>query len=285
MSDDNDRVAWPIVEALDAAAVRLKRENADLRAMLREIRRTVIASVRGEEHAAALTDEEVDAHAASTPVDVGNLVARMRSTENERDALSNFSRNNEVALASAVDQLALLRAQVAALTADRDAAQERLARMEANHALNVRVSCEEQTQRKNAAQRVVDAIGHELTCHTTLHPDDPWEGCSCVVADVERGCMGDVVAWMLRERDAVRAIIAGRTTPPSDAEIAAHHAAGGEWLGFREDVRTWCHGPEVVSFTYSEEHERSARRCSRFWPLDAEGRPCAWPVVEAKQCE
>jgi hypothetical protein len=114
MSDDN-RVAWPIVEAIDAAAVRLARENADLRAMLREIRRTVIASVRDEEHAAALTDEEVDAHAASTPVDVGNLVARMRSAEAERDALSNFSRNNEAALATAVDQLALLRAQVAAL--------------------------------------------------------------------------------------------------------------------------------------------------------------------------
>jgi hypothetical protein len=64
MSDDN-RVAWPIVEAIDAAAVRLARENADLRAMLREIRRTVIASVRGEEHAATLTDEDVDAHAAS----------------------------------------------------------------------------------------------------------------------------------------------------------------------------------------------------------------------------
>ena len=204
MSDDNDRVAWPIVETLDAAAVRLKLENADLRAMLREIRRTVIASVRGEEHAASLTDAEIEAHAVSTPVDVGNLVARMRSAEAARDALSSFSRNNEDSLASAVDQLAILRAHVAALTAERDAAQ---------------------------------------------------------------------------------AIIAGRTTPPSDAEIAAHHAAGGEWLGFREDVRPWCHGPEVVSFTYSEEHERSARICSRFWALDAEGRPCAWPVVEGERCE
>ena len=93
------------------------------------------------------------------------------------------------------------------------------------------------------------------------------------------------IAALTAERDAAMAIIAGRTTPPTDEEIAVHHAAGGEWLGFREDVRTWCHGPEVVSFTYSEEHERSARRCSRFWALDAEGRPCAWPVVEAKQCE
>ena len=59
--------------------MRLKLENADLRAMLREIRRTVIASVRGEDHAASLTDDEVDEHAVSTPVDVANLVARMQS--------------------------------------------------------------------------------------------------------------------------------------------------------------------------------------------------------------
>jgi len=278
MSNEDDRVAWLIVEAIDAAAMRLRRENADLRAMLREIRRIVIASVRGEEHAATMTDDEVDAHAASTPVDVGNLVARMQSAEAERDALSNFSRNNEVALASAVDQLALLRAQVAALTADRDAAQERLSRMEANHALNVRVSCEEQTQRKNAAQRVVDAIGHELTCHTTLHPDDPWEGCSCVVADVERGCMGDVVAWMLRERDAAQAIIAGRATPPTDAEIEAHNKAGGTWY-----VRN---GDRAGVLSIVDETRWIASEGGyRWWALDAEGRPCAWSVVEAKQCE
>lgn len=195
MSDDNDRVAWPIVEAIDAAAVRLKRENADLRAMLREIRRTVIASVRGEEHAASLTDDEVDAHAASTPVDVGNLVARMRSAEAERDALSNFSRNNEAALATAVDQLALLRAQVAALTDERDSAQ---------------------------------------------------------------------------------AIIASRATAPTAAEIEAHSKAGGTWY-----VRS---GDRAGVLSIVDETRWIASEGGyRWWALDAEGRPCAWPVVEVKR--
>lgn len=49
--------------------------------MLREIRRECIASVRGEEHAAALTDEEIDAHLPSTPVDVSNLAARAQIAE------------------------------------------------------------------------------------------------------------------------------------------------------------------------------------------------------------
>lgn len=153
MSDDN-RVAWPIVEAIDAAAVRLARENADLRA----------------------------------------LVARMRSAEAERDALSNFSRNNEVALASAVDQLALLRAHVAALTA---------------------------------------------------------------------------------ERDAARGIIAGRATAPTAAEIEAHSKAGGTWY-----VRS---GDRAGVLSIVDETRWIASEGGyRWWALDAEGRPCAWPVVEAK---
>lgn len=49
-----------------------------------------------------------------------------------------------------------------------------------------------------AAARYFAAHGHEPTCHATQHPDDPFEGCNCVVADIERGCMGDVVAFLMR---------------------------------------------------------------------------------------
>ena len=56
---------------------------------------------------------------------------------------------------------------------------------------------------------------------------------------------------------ALRAIIEGRTTPPPGAERAAHTAAGGRWR-----------------------HEWPATETpERWWPIDREGRSCAWPVV------
>jgi hypothetical protein len=58
---------------------------------------------------------------------------------------------------------------------------------------------------------------------------------------------------------ALRAIIAGRTVAPSDAEIEAHAAAGGSWLvRYRRD-------------------ETTTTRVG-WHPLDATGRPCAWPT-------
>ena len=58
------------------------------------------------------------------------------------------------------------------------------------------------------------------------------------------------------ERDALRAIIEGRTTPPTAAECAALAAAHGAWL-----VRwPWRGGAVCVA-------------------LDAERRPCPWPEV------
>lgn len=49
--------------------------------MLREIRRECIASVGGAEHAASLSNEDLDAHLTSTPVDVANLIARTQAAE------------------------------------------------------------------------------------------------------------------------------------------------------------------------------------------------------------
>ena len=76
------------------------------------------------------------------------------------------------------------------------------------------------------------------------------------------------------------AIVEGRTVAPTDDEINAHHAAGGEWIGFLSDGPPWQRGAIIADFTYSEEHIRTAHRCVRWWPLDATGRPCGWPVVE-----
>lgn len=76
----------------------------------------------------------------------------------------------------------------------------------------------------------------------------------------------------------LRAIVEGRTTPPTEAEAAAHNAAGGWWCisragvcppaavdAFRGDGDVTAHLPFVAGATWL--------------PLDRDGRPCAWPTV------
>ena len=79
-----------------------------------------------------------------------------------------------------------------------------------------------------------------------------------------------------RERDALRAIVEGRTTPPTDEEIASHHATRGRWY-----VADHAGGGEVRGYppTVREiagwHRERAATW--RWCALDSHGRPCAWP--------
>lgn len=80
----------------------------------------------------------------------------------------------------------------------------------------------------------------------------------------------------------LRAIVDGRTTPPTDAEIAAHEAAGGKWR-----ARTPLGGGVADTDMMSEGSAlRWASVCrergiaATWWALDAAGRPCAWPVVD-----
>lgn len=82
---------------------------------------------------------------------------------------------------------------------------------------------------------------------------------------------------------ALRAIVEGRTVPPTDAEIAAHAAAGGVWLvamspGFGHDIVGRARALQLA------ETSRLPRRAyivtvERWWALDAAGRPCPWPTV------
>ena len=58
-----------------------------------------------------------------------------------------------------------------------------------------------------------------------------------------------------------RAIVEGRTVAPTDAEIAAHLAAGGDWL-----VRKTLDATLIP-------------RTVRWHPLDATGCPTTWPVT------
>ena len=78
------------------------------------------------------------------------------------------------------------------------------------------------------------------------------------------------------EREAaLRAIVDGRTVPPTDEEIAAHWRAGGTWLH-----------QGVVVLRGVEETQRAASEHRRMgmalrWVAVLDGRPTAWPVVAA----
>jgi hypothetical protein len=72
------------------------------------------------------------------------------------------------------------------------------------------------------------------------------------------------------EAEALRAIVEGRVEAPTDAEVAAHLAAGGDWLVRRvasELARETCEAP-------------MCSRVVRWWPLDDAGRPTTWPEVQ-----
>lgn len=83
-----------------------------------------------------------------------------------------------------------------------------------------------------------------------------------------------------RERDALRAIVAGRTTAPTEGEAAAHNVAGGWWVISRAGV---CPPAAVDAFRGDGDVGAYAptARGATWLPLDATGAPCAWPVVGA----
>lgn len=81
----------------------------------------------------------------------------------------------------------------------------------------------------------------------------------------------DAAAMLARTVIALHAIIEGRATPPTDAEIAAHETAGGVF-GF------FCR--EEGYYTGSTVEEiRQPLPPGRWWAHAADGRPCAWPEV------
>lgn len=84
----------------------------------------------------------------------------------------------------------------------------------------------------------------------------------------------DTAARLARTVVVLHAIIEGRTTPPTDDELAAHAKRGGQWMmlapqGISADRFAWP----------SPRDWYVARGASRWWPLDRDGRPCAWPEV------
>lgn len=106
-----------------------------------------------------------------------------------------------------------------------------------------------------------------------------------LAAQVARSARGEAEGALARLRAVVAgretarrgAVVEGRTTAPTDAELAAHHAAGGAWLvtfgGRGIDTRS---DPAFVRVTRDSAHPPT-----RWWALDAAGRPTAWPAADA----
>jgi hypothetical protein len=82
----------------------------------------------------------------------------------------------------------------------------------------------------------------------------------------------------------LRAIIEGRTTPPTDTEIAVHAARGGVWRT-RYVIGEAALSRDVMG-AESAGYARDAalpQHAYLWWALDSHGRPCAWPVVEVSK--
>lgn len=81
----------------------------------------------------------------------------------------------------------------------------------------------------------------------------------------------------------LEAILAGRTTPPTDEEIYAHEVAGGMWVATpaRKTIsgRSWS----CAMSTAYEVRRFLVSPGDRWIPLDAAGRPCAWPTAEVSR--
>ncbi|MEZ4395209.1 MAG: hypothetical protein R3A48_29360 [Polyangiales bacterium] len=78
----------------------------------------------------------------------------------------------------------------------------------------------------------------------------------------------------------LRAIIAGRTTPPTDAEIREHAERGGAWLVTlppRAQVRMM---PETRYTSDPVEVSRLWWSEGAWWVPVRYGRPCSWPTTE-----
>ena len=124
-----------------------------------------------------------------------------------------------------------------------------------------------------------DALS-ELTRVTAAHArDDAADAYDRLVARVWEAATGDThegpasVEVLLDAVRELRAIVEGRTTPPSDEEARAHIDAGGV---FRMVCGTRVFTAEsMIAVDIAIEDFPGGR----WWALDAQKRPCAWPVV------
>ena len=139
------------------------------------------------------------------------------------------------------------------------------------------------------AALILTSASHTIACASCNAPW-PREAAQCpgcgrreeapVAAQVVAPSYDDLraqLAAVTAERDALRAIIEGRTTPPSDAEIASHEATGGYFLFRDHDETGRVYDADCLQALLDDAH----RHLTRWWAHDANDAPCAWPTVPA----
>lgn len=165
-----------------------------------------------------------------------------------------------------------LRREVEALAVERDALREALA----TQAAAVRQLDVARTARHDADARDAETLRRRQQA--------PGDVLAEIAAVREEARMWNARATELEgERDALRAIVEGRPTAPTQEEIAAHP---GQWLVYyaarfedRQPART-----RLLDRT------RATAAAAARWPTAPsrwcpvrDGRPCAWPVVEVSR--
>lgn len=186
------------------------------------------------------------------------------SSAHARDAAPDLAADHIAladALATAERELARLRAQVEYL-----APRQRAGQLVAN------------------ALHWLDATFYENARNTEI---DPWERDDNVKEYLDHWRDALVVPWVKAaadaraEADALRATVEGRDTAPTPQEIDAHAAAdtsdrGGQWRVVDADAGwDWLDAGELRQHLA----RCTFRGVTRYWPLDRDGRPCAWPTV------
>ena len=93
----------------------------------------------------------------------------------------------------------------------------------------------------------------------------------------ERRDLAATVVAQAAEIASLRAIIDGRTTPPTGEEIEAHHRAGGTWYVASTHGRalTTTRGDAIALCG----HLAANKYPATWWAISVRGRPCAWPVL------
>lgn len=103
---------------------------------------------------------------------------------------------------------------------------------------------------------------------------------AAALAEAERDVLRELTDGMRVDNVRLRAIVAGRVSAPTDAEVAAHTRAGGMWLV------TWAaiagagllDGPAAVRAADSARRGGYAVPVTR-WVAVLEGRPTTWPTT------
>ena len=137
------------------------------------------------------------------------------------------------------------------------------------------------------AALILTASSHTITC---AYCNAPWPlgiaqcpGCGCIaVASITAraaapspDALRAQLAAVTAERDALRAIVEGRTTPPTDAEIAAHEATGGYFLFLDHDETGRVYDADALGAILDDAH----RHLTRWWAHDANDAPAKLSVV------